>query len=137
MRIKLFVDFVKGTGFFLGDRDAWKVARNMSKQKRRNLARRGIVPVDFFLYLAIKCVIRHSDIPGKAMTVRKFIDFLWRYQYQSKEARATGWYFYREILKGQIPSLAGSFGESGFVWEKLEDTRRLRWEKGDNKALVK
>ena len=130
MTVQLLLDFVKGTGFFQGDQDAWKIVRKMSKHKRRNLERCGIVPVDFFLYLTIKCVIRHSDIPERAMPLTEFLDFLWRYQYQSQEAKAMGWFFYREILKNYLPSLAGSFGESRFVWDKLEETRKLGWGKG-------
>lgn len=137
IRIKLFIDFVKGKGFFSGDQDAWEITRKMSKWKRRNLVRRGIVPVDFFIYLAIKGVIKYSDVPGKAMTLRRFVDFLWGHPYDNEDARAMGWYFYREILKTQIPSLARSFGERDFVWEELENARNLRRGKGGNKAMMK
>ena len=125
MTIKLFSDFVKGTGFFLGDQDAWKIAGRLSKWKRRNLVKRGIVPPDFFLYLAIKSIITYSDIPERAMSLPEFLDFLWPYRYS-----AMGWYFRREILKSYLRLPPGPFGESGFVWDKMEEARKLGWGKG-------
>jgi len=121
-RIQLFVDFLRGGGFFKGDPDAWRIARQMSVHKRRNLARCGIVPRDFFLYLAIKDIIQHADVPEKAMTIREFLDFLWGHRYQNEQGRSMGWFLYREILKSYLPSLAGSFGQGDYVWRELQES---------------
>jgi len=137
LTIQLFIDFVQGTGFFRGDQDAWEIVRKMSKHKRRNLERCGIVPVDFFLYLAIKSIIRRLDLPEKAVSLTEFLDFLWHYPYQSKEAKAMGWYFRREILKSYLLFPPGPFGESGYVWAKMQEARNLGCSKRGNKATIK
>jgi hypothetical protein len=119
---KVLVDFQKGSGFFEGDREAREVARRLSKNQKRKMERHGIVPAPLFEYLARIGAIKQCDIPNKPMTIGDLLNFLRFYRYASEQARSDGEYLYREIIKGEIPWLAGSFAKGDFVWQKLEES---------------
>jgi hypothetical protein len=119
---KVFVDFQKGKGFFEGDLEAWEVARRLSKNQKRKMERHGIVPSCFFQYLVRANVIRECDVPKEAKTKGWLLDFLRFYRYASEQARSAGEYLYREIIKGEIPWLAKSFGQGDYVWKELEES---------------
>jgi len=118
----LFVDFRNGSGFFEGDPEAWEIARRLSKNQKRKMERHGIVPAPFFEYLVRIGAIKQCDIPNKPMTIGDLLDLLRFYRYASEQARSTGESLYREIIKGEIPWLARSFGQGDYVWEKLEES---------------
>jgi hypothetical protein len=119
---RVLVDFSNASGFFEGDPEAWEISRKMSKNQIRKLRRRGIVPRHFFEYLATTDVIKQTDIPNKPMTIGDLLKGLRFYRYASEGARSMGEYLYREIIKGEIPWLAKSFGQGDYVWEKLEES---------------
>jgi hypothetical protein len=119
---KVLVDFLNGSGFFEGDPEAWEISQKMGKNQRRKLKRRGIVPSCFFQYLARANVIRECDIPKEPKTKGWLLDLLRFYRYAIEKARSHGEYLYREIIKGEIPWLARSFGQGDFIWDKLEES---------------
>ena len=119
---KVFVDFGKGEGVFEGDPEAWEISRKMSKNQKRKLKRHGIVPSCFFQYLARIDVIKQTDIPNKPMTIGDLLKGLRFYRYASEGARSMGEYLYREIIKGEIPWLAKSFGQGDYIWKQLEES---------------
>ena len=121
-------DFIKssfttsGVGFFDGDPMACETAGGLSKNQTRKLRRHGIVPRHFFQYLARIGAIKQCDIPNKPMTIGDLLNFLRFYRYANEQARSTGESLYREIIKGEIPWLAKSFGQGDYVWEELEES---------------
>ena len=118
----LFVDFQKGKGFFEGDWKAQEVVRKLSKNQKRKMERHGTVPTCFFQYLARINVIKECDVPKEAKTKGWLLEFLRFYRYASEQARSAGEYLYREIIKGEIPWLAKSFGQGDYVWSELEES---------------
>ena len=117
---RVLVDFGQGEGVFEGDPEAWQTSQKMSKNQKRKLERYGIVPSCFFQYLARANVIRECDIPKGAKTMGWLLNCLRFYRYASEGSRSTGEYLYREIIKGEIPWLAKSFGQGDHVWDELE-----------------
>jgi hypothetical protein len=119
---RVLVDFGKAEGIFEGDPEAWEMSRKISKNQKRKMKRYGIVPGCFFQYLARANVIRECDIPKEAKTIGWLLNRLRFYRYVSEGARSMGEYLYREIIKGEIPWLAKSFGQGDYVWKKLEES---------------
>lgn len=119
---KVLVDFSNGSGLFEGDPEAWEEACRLSKNQKRKMERHGIVPRHFLEYLGTIHVIKQTDIPNKPMTIGDLLDFLRFYPYGSEKASSHGEYLYREIIKGEIPWLAKSFGQGDYVWKELEES---------------
>lgn len=137
IRIGVITDFVSGAGLFEGDQQAWEIARKMSTNQRRRLERYGIVPRDFLEYLSRVEVIRKCDIPKRRLTIGNFLDFLRLYHYPTELAQSYGETLFREIIRGEVPWLRHSFGQSDSVWAKMKEARNLGCGKGGNKATIK
>ena len=130
IRIRVITDFLNGSGLFEGDQQAKEIAQRMSTNQRRRLKRYGIVPRDFLEYLGRIGVIRRSDIPQRRLTLGNFLDFLRLYSYPTELARSYGESLFQEIIQGEVPWLGGSFGQSDFVWTKMQEARNIRSGKG-------
>ncbi len=132
IRIGVINDFLCGTGLFKGDQQAAELARRMSVNQLQRLERYGIVPRNFLEYLSRIGVIRTSDIPKRRLTLGNFLDFLrlYRYRYPTELAQSYGESLFRKIIQDELPWIGISFGQGDFVWDKMEEARKLGWGKG-------
>lgn len=130
----IVLDFIEsrndlsGFGYFKGDQEAIKYAKDIGTNQMRNYKRRGIIPKSL-----MRMMEKHFAFQGKGNPLYRdlkygdFLTLLMRGPYKNEAGRQVCEKFYRDLLVKEMPWLAKSFAAAdGFYGghEKQRPSKR-------------
>jgi hypothetical protein len=104
---------------FEGDMKAIEISARLSKNQRRMYKRYGIAPAGFYIWLRESRIIRKSEpIPQGGSTIAQLLDFLRWYPYETEQARSTGEYIFRQIIREGTGLPDSAFGLGDYLLDE-------------------
>lgn len=107
--------------FFEGDEKAIEISRKISPTQRRKFVKKGIVPSYFYVWMKeVRIILKETKIPIGGTTIGELLNFLRFYPYVTDQARSTGEYIFRQIIRERTGLPDSAFGLGDYVLDPFK-----------------